>query len=47
VFQNFTAIVPKSNQIENDGEILAGSPEKLRQAEEAQYDQVYEQSRSE
>jgi hypothetical protein len=39
--------VPKSNQIENDGEILAGSPEKLRQGEEAQYDQVYEQSRSE
>jgi hypothetical protein len=34
------------NQIKNDGEIPAGSPEKLRQSEEAQYDQVYEQSRS-
>jgi hypothetical protein len=34
--------VPKSNQIENDSEIPGGSPEKLRQSEEAQYDQVYE-----
>jgi hypothetical protein len=34
------------NQIKNDSEIPAGSPEKLRQGEEAQYDQVYKQSRS-
>jgi hypothetical protein len=34
------------NQIKNDSEIPAGSPEKLRQSEEAQYDQVYKQSRS-
>ena len=34
------------NQIENDSEIPGGSPEKLRQSEEAQYDQVHKQSRS-
>jgi hypothetical protein len=34
------------NQIKNESEIPAGSPEKLRQIEEGQYDQVYEQSRS-
>jgi len=34
------------NQIKNDGEIPAGSPEKLRQGEEGQFDHVYEQSRS-
>jgi hypothetical protein len=34
------------NQIKNDSEIPAGSPEKLRQGEQAQYDHVYNQSRS-
>ncbi len=34
------------NQIKSDDEIPAGSPEKLRQIEEGQYDHVYEQSRS-
>jgi len=34
------------NQIKDESEIPARSPEKLRQSEEGQYDHVYDQSRS-